>query len=200
MMGLADRQACGRQGRVADTGRVIRPAATADLGRIQEIETAAGELFRALGMDAVADDPPPTIEELTAFLRLGTAWVATVPAGEPIAYILMKVRGSWAHIEQVTVHPNHAHRGIGGDLINHAEGWARGLGLDGLSLTTFRNVPWNGPYYERLGFRYLPDFEWPAELREVVEAEASRGLASWPRAVMTRNISSGPSFEAGPST
>jgi len=176
---------------MADTGRVIRPAATADLGRIQEIETAAGGLFRALGMDPVADDPPPTIEELNAFLRRGTAWVATGPAGEPIAYILMKVRGRWAHIEQVTVHPRHAHQGIGADLINHAEEWARRLGLGGLSLTTFRDVPWNGPYYERLGFRYVPDSEWPAELRGVVEGEASRGLASWPRVVMTRKVNGG---------
>lgn len=165
----------------------------ADLEPIQGIETAAGELFRKLGMDAVADDPPPTIDQLNAFLSSGTAWVATGNAGEPIAYILMRVCGSWAHIEQVTVHPHHARRGIGGALINYAEEYARELGLDGLSLTTFRNVPWNAPYYERLGFSPLPESEWSAELRAIVDDETSRGLASWPRTVMTRRATANPS-------
>ena len=106
-MGSANQRACGRQGRVADTGRVVRPAATADLRRIQEIETAAGELFRALGMDAVADDPPPTVEQLSAYVAAGTAWVAADPAGDAIGYILIDAQANGAHIEQVTVHPRH---------------------------------------------------------------------------------------------
>lgn len=38
----------------------IRPADPADLPLLQDLERAAGEPFRALGMAAIADDEPPT--------------------------------------------------------------------------------------------------------------------------------------------
>lgn len=153
---------------------------------------AAGELFRAIGMDAIADDPPPTEEDLEAFLQAGTAWVATRVSDKPIAYILVEVFGSWAHIEQVTVHPRYGGHGIGASLIGHVEAWAQNLGLDNLSLTTFRDVPWNAPYYERLGFRRLPETEWPRWLPSVVEREKRHGLAAWPRTVMAREVNARP--------
>ena len=33
--------------------------------------------------------------------------------------------------------------------------WAARQGLPAMTLVTFRGVPWNAPYYERLGFREL---------------------------------------------
>ncbi|WP_324643060.1 GNAT family N-acetyltransferase [Pseudarthrobacter sp. LT1] len=171
---------------------MIRAATTADLGRIQEIEIAAAELFRTIGMDAVADDLPPTAEQLNAYFAAGTAWVATDPAVKAIGYILIDGHADWAHIEQVTVHPQHSRRGVGAALIDHVEDWARDHGHFWLSLTTFSDVPWNGPYYERLGFSHLPESEWSVQLRGIVEREADRALAAWPRTVMTRRIPAGP--------
>ncbi|NBE56155.1 GNAT family N-acetyltransferase, partial [Streptomyces sp. YC537] len=49
----------------------IRLATTADLPLLQEIERAAGEPFRALGMAAIADDEPPPLAELDRFRRAG---------------------------------------------------------------------------------------------------------------------------------
>ena len=34
--------------------------------------------------------------------------------------------------------------------------WAAGNGYASVTLTTFRDVPWNMPFYERLGFRVIP--------------------------------------------
>ncbi|NUT73001.1 GNAT family N-acetyltransferase [Pseudarthrobacter sp. C4D7] len=167
---------------------MIRAATTADLERIQAIEVAAAELFRAIGMDAVADDPPPPVEQLEAYVAAGTTWVATDPEVGAIGYVLVDGHAGWSHIEQVTVHPHYARRGVGAALIDHVEEWARGLGQSCLSLTTFSSVPWNGPYYERLGFRHLPEPEWPAYLRSTVEREADHGLAAWPRTVMARSV------------
>lgn len=181
-------QACGTRDRLADTGLVIRAATTADLERIQEIEIAAAELFRAIGMDAIADDPPPSAEQLAAYIAAGTAWVATGPEVGTIGYILVDGHAGWSHIEQVTVHPHYARRGVGAALIDHVDERARSQGQSFLSLTTFSRVPWNGPYYESLGFRHLPEPEWPAHFRSLVEREADHGLAAWPRTVMTRTV------------
>jgi GNAT superfamily N-acetyltransferase len=149
---------------------------------------AAGQLFRAIGMDSVADAPPMTEEELAAYQRVGRAWVATESPGVAIAYILVDLLGVWAHIEQVTVHPDQGRRGIGSTLITHVERWAAGTNLRGLSLTTFTSVPWNAPYYERLGFRQLPRTEWTNEHVEVVRREKQHGLDAWPRTVMVREV------------
>jgi GNAT superfamily N-acetyltransferase len=167
---------------------MIRPAEPEDLQRMQDIEVAAGQLFHAIGMDSVADAPPMTEEELAAYQRVGRAWTATESSGVAIAYILVDVLGAWAHIEQVTVHPEHSHRGIGSTLMAHVERWAAGTKLRGLSLTTFTGVPWNAPYYERLGFRQLPETEWTSEHGEVVRREKQHGLDAWPRTVMVREI------------
>lgn len=51
----------------------IRPAVPADLPLLQDIERAAGEPFRAVGMAAIADDDPPAIDLLDRYLRAGHA-------------------------------------------------------------------------------------------------------------------------------
>jgi hypothetical protein len=87
---------------------MIREARREDLPVIQEIERRAGELFREVGMDSVADDEPFTIGELLPCVRDGRAWVAT--EGEvPVAYLLLDVVDHMGHIEQVSVDPHHGH-------------------------------------------------------------------------------------------
>jgi hypothetical protein len=49
-------------------------------------------------------------------------------------------------------------------------------------------VPWNGPYYRRLGFRCLTVDEETPGLRAVRERERARGLEVWPRTSMRRRL------------
>lgn len=75
----------------------------------------------------------------------------------PIAFIVVELIDGAAHIWQLSVHPDHARRGIGSALINAATDWARANDLDAITLTTFRDVPWNGPFYASLGFVVIDD-------------------------------------------
>src|SRR5206468_7695746 len=61
---------------VTGAGVTIRLARSDDLASIVEIERAAGELFRSVGMDLVADDDPPTVQELAFYAEGGRAFVA----------------------------------------------------------------------------------------------------------------------------
>ena len=67
---------------------------------------------------------PPTLDALAVYQQDGRAWVATDSSDDPIAYILLDVVDRFAHIEQVTVHPRYARRGIGRLLIEEAARWA----------------------------------------------------------------------------
>jgi GNAT superfamily N-acetyltransferase len=157
-----------------------------DVPALQAIETAAGEAFRALGMDAIAEDDPPGAAQLLDHRRAGLAWVGLDGDGRPIAYLIAEPVDGDLHVEQVSVHPRGARQGLGRALIEHAAEEAGRLGLAALTLTTFTGVPWNAPYYERLGFRAVPADELGPGLRAIRRHEAAIGLDAWPRAAMRR--------------
>ncbi|NEB80740.1 GNAT family N-acetyltransferase [Streptomyces sp. SID14478] len=166
---------------------ILRSPTPAELPRLQDIETAAGEVFRPLGMAAIADDEPPAVAELERYRAAGHAWVAAEDDGTVVAYLVGEEVDGAFHIEQVTVHPDAARRGVGRALIACAADCARDQDLAGLTLTTFADVPWNAPYYERLGFRRLAEAELTPGLRAVRAAEAAHGLDRWPRVCMRRD-------------
>ena len=161
----------------------MRPA---DAIAIQQIETAAGELFRDIGMSDIADHPVPTIEVLAEYQRAGRSWVVVDDADLPIAFVLVKVIDDRAHIEQISIDPAVARRGIGRELIDYVDAWAADRGLPALTLTTFRDVPWNGPYYERLGFTELTPDECGPDLAKLMTEEAAHGLEPAQRIAMWR--------------
>ena len=166
---------------------LIRNAQPGDLPRLQEIERLAGQAFREIGMPEVADDDPPSIEALTGHVEAGRAWAAVV--GDVVAAYLIadRVDGE-VHIEQVSVDPGFGRRGIGRSLIDHAAAYAVGIGATALTLTTFAEVPWNGPYYRRCGFVVLENEAITPGLRLVVRHEEAAGLSRWPRVCMRRPL------------
>lgn len=166
----------------------IRAAVESDLPLLREVERAAGTYFAGIGMSLVAEDEPPPVATLREFQRDGRAWVWADAGDRPVAYLIAAVVDGNAHLEQVSVHPDHARRRIGRALIEHMASWARERALPAVTLTTYTAVAWNGPYYERCGFHYLDDDELTPGLRAIRAAEAAHGLDRWPRACMRRDL------------
>jgi len=167
---------------------MIRSARPENLPALRDIEIAAGACFRDVGMAAIADDDPPTIAELAAYQEAGRAWVVADPADRPVAYLVVQIVDGNGHIEQVSVHPRHARQGLGRALMDTVDAWAAQRGLAALTLTTFAHVPWNAPYYERLGFRVLSDNDITPGVRRIQDHEARHGLTRWPRVTMSRRV------------
>lgn len=163
--------------------RLVRPE---ELGVLQAIELAAGEVFHDVGMPEIAGDEPLSLEQLDGYRRVGRAWV--VDDGGPVAYVVTEPVDGFEHIEQVSVHPDHARRGLGRRLIDHVASTARVAGVPALTLTTFVDVPWNAPYYERLGFEVLPEDGMTPGLLAIREQETAHGLYRWPRVTMRREL------------
>ena len=166
----------------------IRAVEVEDLPALQDIERAAGRWFRDIGMPEIADDEPLTLDELAVYQRAGRAWAAVGETGHPAAYLIADLVDGNVHIEQVSVHPGSARRGLGRSLLEHAAGQAAAEGVRALTLTTFSEVPWNAPYYERCGFRRLDEAELTPGLRAIRRREAERGLDRWPRVCMRRDL------------
>ena len=175
-------------GTAAPSQIAIRTARAGDFPLLQEIEVEAGRAFAEIGMEEVAGHDPFSLDELTGYQVAGHAWVAVDGDDRPVAYLVVDVVAGNAHIEQVSVRSSFGRRGIGRVLIEHVASWARERGLPALTLTTFRDVAWNAPYYERCGFRTLRDDEVTPELAVIRRHEAELGLDQWPRVCMRREI------------
>lgn len=164
----------------------MRNARRDELETLREIERDAGRAFAAIGMPEIAADEPLSVAELESFVSAGHAWVAVDASDHPVAYLLSDVVDGCAHIEQVSVAPTHARRGLGAAMINRLEAEAAAEKRPALTLTTFRDVPWNAPYYARLGFVVLGATEQGPELRALIERETSSMPSNAARVVMRR--------------
>ena len=150
----------------------IRAAGVEELPALQDIERAAGQCFRDVGMPEVADDEPLPLDELIRYQRAGRIWVAVDGTDQPTAYLITDLVDGNLHVEQVSVHPDSARRGVGRSLLEHVADRAAAEGIPALTLTTFFQVPWNAPYYVRCGFRYLDETELTPGLRAIRRQES----------------------------
>jgi GNAT superfamily N-acetyltransferase len=166
----------------------IRPARVDELAALQDIERAAGRCFYDIGMAEIADDEPLGLEELAEYQRAGRAWVAVDGTDHPVAYLVADLIDGNVHIEQVSVHPDNARRGVGRSLLEHVAGWAATEGVPALTLSTFAQVPWNAPYYILCGFRILDETQLTPGLRAIRRREAEYGLDLWPRVCMRLDL------------
>lgn len=162
----------------------VRMAVAADLELLPAIEVAAGSLFRDLGMHEIADDAPPTVDELA---QAAAVLVATTGPDElVVGYARIEVVDGHAHLEQLSVHPDHGRRGIGTALLDAVTTWAAERGDDVVTLTTFTNVSFNAPYYRRQGWVDVPPNERGPELVALIDQEAAHGLDPATRVVLAR--------------
>jgi GNAT superfamily N-acetyltransferase len=166
---------------------VIRLATTAVIERLRDIENDAGERFRAVQLDAIADDPAPPAAVLQAHIDAGTAWIAELE-GEVVGYATASIVDGEGHLDQVSVIAAAAGRRIGRRLVDEVCAWAAARGLPSVTLTTFRDVAWNGPYYERLGFAIVPEDACGPELRAIRTRERAAGIEVAPRVAMRKSL------------
>jgi GNAT superfamily N-acetyltransferase len=153
------------------------------LDALAAIELAAARLL-------IGHAPEPVLQEFTARPVLSEAarhrrlWVAL--AGDaPIGFAHVEILASdLPHLEEIDVHPLHGRRGVGTRLVKAVCAWAREAGYAELTLTTFRDVPWNMPFYARLGFVALSPELLRVELATQVAQEKARGLDPAARVVM----------------
>ena len=140
----------------------MREAQPEELALLPPLEKAADELFAPLGIGPLPE--PGTVKDLSRAAVILV--VGDPPRGFARIDVLRTDAGTLAapgtaHLEQLSVHPGHARHGIGRALLRAAVAWADEHLYDELTLATYRDVPWNGPFYRSEGFVELaPVDEW----------------------------------------
>lgn len=153
----------------------VRLARAEDCAGLPDIERSAGRRFAEYGMVDVAEGEVAGPQHWEPFCVNETLWVAVDDADQPHAFLAAGDQGAALFIYEIAVRREDQGHGVGRALIAAAEAKARSLGLSQLVLTTFCSVPWNAPFYRRLGFETVADdADLPPPLRPVMEAERRR--------------------------
>jgi GNAT superfamily N-acetyltransferase len=113
-------------------------------------------------------------------------WVAADANDAAVGFAVAGPLAGFLHLRELSVDPAHGRRGLGRALVLAVHDAARGLA--GTTLTTFRDVPFNAPFYERLGFTELPLSAAPARLVETFLAEVPEGVSPDKRVLMVRRV------------
>jgi len=163
----------------------IATARPSDLPLLPSIELAAARLLVGHAPESVLTETSSQ-DVLTHAQRQGRLWVALandVPVG--FAHVEV-IEPNVAHLEEIDVHPEHGCRGLGTRLVQTVCAWAGIVGHRSVTLTTFRDVPWNLPFYARLGFAVIAPEQLSPALRVVIQDETRRGLDPARRVAMRR--------------
>ena len=171
-----------------EPGYRIRHAQPGELVALPEIERLAAERFAGFGLAEIFSRIVTPVGQLRERARVGQVWVAAGEDDRPVGFAVVSTLDGNAHLDEVDVHPDHGRRGIGSALVETACAWAGSAGYRAITLSTLRGVPWNAPFYVKLGFRVLAERELTQALRQLLEHEARLGLPMKDRVVMRRDL------------
>lgn len=167
----------------------IRAASDGDAEVLPDIERSSGEIFRGWrGLEWIADDDVQSPDRHRHLISQEVCLVAEDAAQRIVGFLNGEFVPDALHLHQVAVHRDRQRRGIGRRLIEAAQRIAVRHGAGALTLTTFRDVPWNEPYYRRLGFHTVPDDALDRRLRSILETEGQAGLPMAQRCAMIKPL------------
>ena len=161
----------------------IRTARSGEGRLLPQIERSAGRLFsqvESLAWIADVDDLPPVFHERLIADR--TCWLAIGGSNVAVGFISAEAIGRTLHIWELSVAKLWQRRGIGTRLMEHVIGEATRRGMDEVTLTTFRNVPWNAPFYAGLGFQAVSECD--ERLEALLRTEEASGFEVETRCAM----------------
>ncbi len=163
----------------------IRCASIKDAEILPEIENSAGQAFRQVpDLAWFADGPDLPAEWHRRVIAQGTCWVAIDAPDRPIGFLSAEVFSNELHIWELSVLYERQRAGLGRRLVQCSIDYAKSRYLSAITLTTFRDVPWNELFYTRLGFITLQGGEIGQHLDRVLQAEIELGWPSHRRCAM----------------
>ncbi len=175
-------------GRITSRYR-IRPARYTDLDHLAGIEKRAAQRFRETTYAHLAEgEPMPWVKLYDRFLN-GQVWVV-YPEGETclVGFAVVRELDQTAYLEEIDVDPRHGRRGIGRRIVETVLQWSKQEGYPVVTLSTFRSIPWNAPFYLKMGFRTWEDRDLSPGFQLIRQQEKAAGLPLYDRVIMYRDL------------
>ncbi|WP_438301996.1 GNAT family N-acetyltransferase [Pseudomonas sp. NMS19W] len=164
---------------------LIRPARPADAATLPAIERSAAELFRLdPALAWLADSDVPDAAQHLQAIEQGHVWIAENTVGQLAGFLRAVEIDNQLHVEELSVSQHFQGQGIGRKLLLGVIEHARRQQLEAVTLTTFRDLPWNAPFYQRMGFVPLNEVDAGPRLIEILSDEIAHGLPGERRCAM----------------
>ena len=168
---------------------IVRVAVPEDAQFLPAIEISAAQAFRMIdGLSWLAESSPMPTERHHQLIALSTCWVAIDGENRPQGFLSAERQGQDLHIHELSVMQSMQGQGLGRQLIEVAKDYARSSNLRFVTLTTFKNVPWNAPFYSRLGFQAKVTSDLDERLAAKFNEESKQGFAPESRCAMAWRV------------
>jgi ribosomal protein S18 acetylase RimI-like enzyme len=167
-------------------GYQIRSARIEELPLLAHIERSAAVLFLDTPYAFVVDAEPLSLEFVRQQFPAGLVWVAVDLDRTIVGYAIAREVDDTLYLQEIDVAPEHGRRGIGSALVETVCERAKQQGYRIVSLSTFRDIPWNAPFYAKLGFRPVDEAELTTGFQQLRLKELEAGLPISERVIMYR--------------
>jgi predicted N-acetyltransferase YhbS len=170
--------------KILESNYQIRPTRFEELPLLSHIENSAAALFLDTSYAFLVNDDPLSLDFVQQQFRAGRVWVAVDCHEIVVGYAIAREVDNTLYLQQIDVIPEHGRRGIGTALVKTVCTWATQQGYAIVSLSTFREIPWNAPFYSKLGFRPVDESDLTTGFQQIRLKELEAGLPISERVIM----------------
>jgi GNAT superfamily N-acetyltransferase len=174
--------------KILESGYTIRSARVEELTMLSQIEKSAAVLFLDTPYAFLANDEPLSLDFVQQRFQAGQVWVAVDKQDVVVGFAITREVDDTIYLQEMDVDPVHGCRGLGAALVETVCAWAQLQGYKTISLSTFRDLPWNAPFYAKLGFRMLDESELSIGFQQIRRQEMVDGLPIADRVMMSYEL------------
>ncbi len=170
--------------RTLESGYTIRSARVEELTLLAHIEKSAAIRFLDTPYAFLVDAKPLPLDFVQQRFQVGQVWVAVDRQDMVIGFAVTREVDDTIYLQEIDIEPKHGRKGLGYTLVDTIRSWARLSDYSVVSLSTFRDIPWNAPFYSKLGFLILDESELTAGFQQIRWQECEAGLPISDRVIM----------------
>lgn len=164
---------------------LIRNSTYLDIEQLINIEKSATQAFSSIpDLKWLVDAPVLSAEIHQEFIANIYAYSIVDIENQVVGFLYAKRQDNDFYILEFDVRSDLQGQGIGRQLIEFAIQIAQDQQFLSVTLTTFIDIAWNRPFYEKLGFVILAQSEQPAYLKQALENEVKCGFKAETRCAM----------------
>lgn len=168
---------------------IIRMALERDLAFLLYIEREAAQIFEQTPYAFIKDSETLPIKAFQTHLQQGELCVAVDEADLPVGFAIVSEIDNCAYLKEIDVCLAFMRRGIGSQLVEFACKMARVKKYNRIYLSTFIDVPWNAPFYTKLGFAIVDESQLSPGFQQLRQKEVDPGFIGEKRVIMRRELS-----------
>lgn len=166
----------------------VRTARKEDIPLLGPVEQSAAQLFRTVNLGHLASGRVISQSRLLEMADSNHIWVAIDKLGQPIGFAAGENIDGNFHIVEISVAQEYQRNGVGKALMSEMIGQAKGENFKAITLTTYRNLPWNERWYSKMGFSEAEIEDMGTELSTLWSIENQQGHDMDLRCIMKRSL------------